>query len=84
MEVHGPTEWKNILGVNECFHKTGTDIVLIRGKERVVGVYNCHNFDEQSGRCLDYDNRPDICREAGVKFPPHRDCLLFNNGEKND
>jgi len=27
-------------------------------------TYDCMNFDKSTGRCLDYDNRPKICRRV--------------------
>jgi len=27
--------------------------------------YKCLKFDEKSGRCLEYEKRPDICRTSG-------------------
>jgi len=27
-------------------------------------TYDCVNFDKSTGRCLDYENRPTICRRA--------------------
>lgn len=27
-----------------------------------VDIYNCKNFDEKTGLCKDYENRPEICK----------------------
>lgn len=29
-----------------------------------VQTYNCKKLDKETGRCLDYENRPDICRNT--------------------
>ncbi len=38
-------------------------------------TFECLNFDSENGRCLDYENRPEICRntKCGAFFTPHED-----------
>lgn len=32
-------------------------------------AYDCKNFDPVSGKCLDYENRPEICKDSGCVNP---------------
>ena len=38
-----------------------------------IYTYNCKNFDNQSGQCADYDNRPNICRNTTCISDPNGD-----------
>jgi len=29
-----------------------------------LNTYECKNYDKKTGKCLDYENRPDICRNT--------------------
>jgi len=49
----------------ELFIKS--DETLIPKKEidtTRIATYECLNFDEKTGKCIDYENHPDICRNT--------------------
>lgn len=35
----------------------------------MLKTYDCRNFDRSTGRCLDYENRPDVCRGTSCIDP---------------
>lgn len=37
--------------------------------EEKLETYDCKNFDPRTGKCLDYENRPDICKGSGCIDP---------------
>jgi Fe-S-cluster containining protein len=37
-----------------------------------IKTYDCVNFDKSTNKCLDYENRPDICRNTS--------CITDKNG----
>jgi len=34
-----------------------------------IETYDCKNLDPKTGKCLDYENRPDICKKSGCVDP---------------
>ncbi len=50
---------------NKIWQKTG---VVIAPEERIdtdrVVTFDCINYDKESGKCLDYENRPEICKNT--------------------
>jgi len=40
-------------------------------------VFVCTRYDPQRRICLDYDNRPDLCRQAGIEHNPGN-CPLWD------
>jgi len=50
---------------------------MIDIKGQTAFVYECSNFNKESKLCNDYENRPQICRDFGVK-----EC--WQEGCKND
>ena len=34
-----------------------------------IETYNCKNYDPETGKCQDYENRPDICKRSGCIDP---------------
>lgn len=55
---------KDING-DDLFQKRG-EVLLPEEKIETskVFAYDCKNFDKDSGLCNDYENRPEICRNA--------------------
>jgi len=41
-----------------------------------IETYNCRLHDEKTGKCLDYENRPEICRNTT--------CAAFDTNDKNE
>lgn len=78
-EIKDPQKLATTLKNFPYIHKTGTALILDdRGKERVVGVYNCNRFDRASGTCIGYDTdpRPEFCENTGVTSIPRKECIL--------
>jgi len=38
-------------------------------------TFRCRNFDMESGKCLDYENRPQICKETSCVNPDLKDSV---------
>ncbi|MEI7452314.1 MAG: YkgJ family cysteine cluster protein [Candidatus Falkowbacteria bacterium] len=50
---------------NEIWERTGEVFAPEVNIDTVrVATFKCNNFDKESGKCLDYKNRPDICRNT--------------------
>ena len=52
-----------------------------------LDFYSCKEFDEQRGKCKDYENRPDICKNTrcrlfDCKDEEERKRLLANQKEE--
>ena len=78
-ELIDPIGFNEILKKYPFIHKTGLDVVLsASGREKVVGVYNCSRFNEETQSCIGYDDipRPDFCINTGAKVIPHGYCKL--------
>ena len=41
-----------------------------------IETYNCRRHDEKTGKCLDYENRPEICRNTT--------CGAFDTDDENE
>ena len=46
------------------------EILMPEDRERTkLETYDCKNFDPNTGKCLDYENRPEICKDSGCVDP---------------
>lgn len=66
-DKNGNTIWKETGEVFAPEERIDTD--------RVV-TFDCVNLDKDSGKCLDYENRPEICRNST--------CIRDVNGDIDD
>ncbi len=41
--------------------------------------YTCKNWDQATGNCMDYENRPEMCRNHGVNSCGYTLCTKFDN-----
>ena len=41
-----------------------------------IATFDCINYDENTGKCLDYENRPEICRNTT--------CITDQSGDVDD
>ncbi|TGJ99899.1 hypothetical protein EHO57_14165 [Leptospira langatensis] len=40
-------------------------------------IYTCKYFERETGNCLNYADRPDVCRSHGVRYEcPHPKCTM--------
>lgn len=65
--------------------KEGNDLWKSRGEiiapedrvEKVrIATFDCVNYDKDTGKCLDYENRPDICKDTT--------CVHDENGDVDE
>ena len=76
---HTPNELKIPTDKNGNSLWTKRDETLLPEKDfetQVVDTYDCKNFNEETGLCADYENRPEICRNTS--------CVSDNTIEKTD
>ena len=43
-------------------HMRGHQLADESGEDMQPVFYRCRHYDEAANRCMDYDNRPDVCR----------------------
>lgn len=66
----------NFLARYPNFEVTGHDVVQT-SPPTIIPRFSCTKFDSQTGDCVDYANRYDICHQAGVNYPPTENCILW-------
>lgn len=54
---------------NDLWKKKEELLVPTDNPEDKLETYDCKNFDSETGKCLDYENRPDICKRSGCVDP---------------
>ena len=54
---------------NDLWKKRRELLVPVDNPEEKLETYDCKNFDRKTGKCLDYENRPNICRGSGCIDP---------------
>ena len=72
-EINNPQELQETLKKYPFIRKTGKEIVLDQfGNEKVVGVYNCDRFNEETKTCENYttEKRPPFCINSGKIIAP--------------
>lgn len=79
VEITNPQKMMHILQKFKFIKHVGSDVVLLSGREKVVGIYACDRFNESTGLCENYDTleRPEFCYNTGRKFAPQADCKFF-------
>lgn len=59
---------------NKIWKETGDILAPVENFEKVkVITFDCINYDKENGKCLDYENRPEICRNTT--------CIRDENGD---
>ena len=50
---------------NQLWTKRDTTLRPEDQEHMKLDAYDCKNFDPSTGKCKDYENRPDICKNSG-------------------
>lgn len=81
-EIRNPVKLEQTLKEFPFIKKTGSKLVSLGGREIMVGIYNCDRFNEEDGKCNNYQTepRPDFCINTGVQVAPKKNCPLYNKG----
>lgn len=54
---------KEVYKIVNMTEYSGESPVQGREEEGEISFFTCKNWDEESGNCMDYDNRPKMCSE---------------------
>lgn len=70
-------KYSQVMRNNPQFKVVDKEAVLLKGKEVVINLHDCDWFDKVNASCLNYEDRPILCKEAGVRHRPHKKCLIY-------
>lgn len=52
------------------------ELLVPEDQERTkLETYDCKNFDPETGKCKDYENRPEICKNSGCVNPESEESV---------
>lgn len=77
-ELTDPGFSKRILNDYPFIRRVSSQLTLVLGHEKVVGIYQCIRYNPETRECTDYSvvPRPPFCLNTGVQVAPHSLCLL--------